>query len=90
MFSPEALDGRRSCEPTRLDPKYGWACGRRGEVYRLKVDNDRAIVDFNHAIRLDPKLGPAEAARSSRSQTLPSARAAAQWADRQASVGALR
>jgi hypothetical protein len=27
----------------------------RGEAYRAKGDNDRAIADYNVAIRLDPK-----------------------------------
>jgi len=29
---------------------------RRGYAYSDKGDNDRAIVDYNEAIRLDPKI----------------------------------
>jgi tetratricopeptide (TPR) repeat protein len=33
----------------------GWAYINRGNAYRSKGDNDRAIADLNEAIRLDPK-----------------------------------
>jgi tetratricopeptide (TPR) repeat protein len=31
----------------------------RGLAYRAKGDNDRAIADYNEAIRLDPRLAQA-------------------------------
>ena len=37
-----------------LDPKSTYAFRNRGVVYAYKGDNDRAIADFNVAIRLDP------------------------------------
>jgi lipoprotein NlpI len=32
-----------------------WAYNNRGSAYQAKGDNDRAIADYNQAIRLDPK-----------------------------------
>jgi tetratricopeptide (TPR) repeat protein len=42
-------------EAIRLDPKYAWAYGRRGDAYGMKGDYDQAIADLTEAIRLDPK-----------------------------------
>ena len=42
-------------EAIRLDPKNALAFGARGEAYRRKGDNDRAIADFNEATALDPR-----------------------------------
>ena len=36
-----------------------WAYSNRGNRYREKGDNDRAIADLNQAIALDPKLAMA-------------------------------
>ena len=36
-----------------------WAYNNRGIAYRTKGDNDRAIADYNEAIRLDPKYAAA-------------------------------
>jgi tetratricopeptide (TPR) repeat protein len=41
---------------TRLHPKLAPAYSDRGNAYDGKGDLDRAIADFNEAIRLDPKL----------------------------------
>ena len=38
----------------RLDPKFVYAYINRGNVYALKSDVDRAIADFNEAIKLEP------------------------------------
>ena len=42
-----------------LDPKNALAYRNRGVVYVYKGDTDRAIADYNEAIRLDPKSAPA-------------------------------
>jgi tetratricopeptide (TPR) repeat protein len=33
---------------------YAWAFNSRGYTYQLKGDYDRAMADYNEAIRLDP------------------------------------
>src|SRR5580693_2528158 len=38
-------------ETVRLDPKYGDAFRGRGYAYACKRDDDKAIADFNEAIR---------------------------------------
>jgi tetratricopeptide (TPR) repeat protein len=38
----------------KLVPYYNYALNQRGEVWRLKGEFDKAIVDFNAAIRADP------------------------------------
>jgi tetratricopeptide (TPR) repeat protein len=35
-----------------------WAYNNRGLAWRAKGDTDRAIADYNEAIRLDPKVAP--------------------------------
>ena len=42
-----------------LHPKYAFSYIGRGLAYAAKGDNDRAIADYNMALRLDPKLGNA-------------------------------
>jgi tetratricopeptide (TPR) repeat protein len=39
-----------------LDPKYATAYRNRGVTYENKGEHDKAIADFNEAIRLDPKV----------------------------------
>jgi tetratricopeptide (TPR) repeat protein len=41
-------------EALRLDPRYAVAWNNRGETYASLKDYDRAIADFDHAIRLAP------------------------------------
>jgi tetratricopeptide (TPR) repeat protein len=38
----------------RRDPKYAFAYLGRGDVYLAKGDLDRAALDYNQAVRLDP------------------------------------
>jgi hypothetical protein len=40
----------------RLDPKSALAYNNRGAAWREKGDLDRAVADFDQAIRLDPKI----------------------------------
>jgi tetratricopeptide (TPR) repeat protein len=41
---------------SKLDPNYARAFANRGIVYGRKREYDRAIQDFDQAIRLDPDL----------------------------------
>jgi tetratricopeptide (TPR) repeat protein len=43
------------------DPKYSFAYVGRGDVYLAKGDLDRALLDYNHAVRLDPNNDSAKA-----------------------------
>jgi tetratricopeptide (TPR) repeat protein len=43
------------------DPKYAFAYIGRGDAYLLKGDLDRALLDYDQAIRLDPKDESAKA-----------------------------
>ncbi len=36
--------------------RMAWAFNNRGNAYKIKGDYDRAIADYNEAIRLDPKM----------------------------------
>jgi tetratricopeptide (TPR) repeat protein len=45
----------------RRDPKYSFAYLGRGDVYLAKGDLDRAALDYNHAVRLDPNNEEAKA-----------------------------
>jgi tetratricopeptide (TPR) repeat protein len=36
------------------DPKYSFAYLGRGDAYQAKGDLDRALLDYDHAVRLDP------------------------------------
>ncbi|HMF12392.1 MAG TPA: tetratricopeptide repeat protein [Gemmataceae bacterium] len=45
----------------RRDPKYSFAYLGRGDAYLLKGDLDRAILDYDQAIRLDPTNEAAKA-----------------------------
>lgn len=45
----------------RRDPKYSFAYLGRGDAYLAKGDLDRAALDYNHAVRLDPSNEAAKA-----------------------------
>jgi tetratricopeptide (TPR) repeat protein len=51
-----AAFGQPHTAPNRLDPRYGLAFLWRGNAYYNKLNYDRAITDFNKAIRLDPPI----------------------------------
>ena len=54
------------------DPKYSYAFVGRGDAYLLKGDLDRALLDYDQAVRLDPHndtaKARAEVLRAERSQ----------------------
>lgn len=43
------------------DPKYSYAYIGRGDAYLIKGDLDRALLDYDHAVRLDPNNDEATA-----------------------------
>jgi tetratricopeptide (TPR) repeat protein len=43
------------------EPKYAYAYIGRGDAYLLKGDLDRALLDYDHAVRLDPNNEEAKA-----------------------------
>ena len=47
----------------KIDPKYGLAYTRRGDMYRISGDNDHAIADYTKAIAIYPENAVAYANR---------------------------
>jgi len=42
-------------EAIKRDPKYSFSYLGRGDVYLAKGDLDRALLDYDHAARIDPE-----------------------------------
>jgi tetratricopeptide (TPR) repeat protein len=68
--SDKAIDAYT--EAIGRDPKYSYAFLGRGDAYLLKGDLDRALLDYDQAVRLDPTNDAAktraDAVRAERSQ----------------------
>jgi tetratricopeptide (TPR) repeat protein len=47
-----------------VNPKFAGAYNNRGVAYAAKGDYERAIADYDQAIRLDPANGPARRNRA--------------------------
>ena len=58
--APSPTSTRRS----GIDPKFAPALGNRGETYQNKHDFDRAIADFDQAIKVNPNFAAAYFSRA--------------------------